>query len=184
MPADLSRPKLGERGLDLLSDMANWGERKYLPGEVDVFKIDHRHELYGHMNVNYLRLDRLPLYDEGWQPILDALRGGKFFVTTGEVLLREFTVAGRESGATVTPGADGRPELRVTLEWTFPLRFAEVVSGDGTNVYRERIDLADTDPFGRRTLNLKPDLRGRKWVRFEIWDVAANGAFTQPVWLE
>ena len=23
----------------------------------------------------------------------------------------------------------------------------------------------------------------RKWVRFEVWDVAANGAFTQPVWL-
>ena len=27
------------------------------------------------------------------------------------------------------------------------------------------------------------NLRGRKWVRFEAWDVAANGAFTQPVWL-
>jgi hypothetical protein len=184
MPADLSRPRLGERGLDLLSDMANWGQRKYLPGEVDVFKIDHTHELYGHMNVNYLRLDRLPRYDEGWRPILDALRGGKFFVTTGEVLLREFTVAGQESGATVKLDSDGRPEVRATLEWTFPLRFAEVVSGDGRQVFRERIDLADTGPFGRRTLTLTPDLRGRTWVRFEAWDVAANGAFTQPIWLE
>ena len=33
------------RGLDLLDDMANWGQKKYLPGEVDVFKIDHTHEL-------------------------------------------------------------------------------------------------------------------------------------------
>ena len=46
--------------LDLLDDMANWGQRKYLLGEVDVFKIDHTHELYGHMNVNYLQLDRRP----------------------------------------------------------------------------------------------------------------------------
>ncbi len=63
----LPRPP-GRRGLDLLDDMANWGEQKYLPGEVDVFKIDHTHELYGHMNINYLRLedDRLPRFDEGW----------------------------------------------------------------------------------------------------------------------
>jgi hypothetical protein len=36
MPGDLSRERLGERCLDLLNDMANWGQRKYLPGEVDV----------------------------------------------------------------------------------------------------------------------------------------------------
>jgi len=72
MPGDLSRPKLGERGLDLLDDMSNWGQRKQLLGEVDVFKIDRSHELYGHMNVNYVRLPRLPRYDEGWQPVMDA----------------------------------------------------------------------------------------------------------------
>jgi hypothetical protein len=184
MPADLSRPRLGERALDLLDDMANWGPKKYMPGEVDVFKIDHTHELYGHMNINYLRLDRLPRFDEGWQPILDALRAGKFFVTTGEVLLHEFTVGGKGAGDTLRPGADGRPEVRVDVEWTFPLAFAEVISGDGRKVYRERVPLADTGPFGRRTLTLRPDLRGRKWVRFEVWDVAVNGTFTQPVWLE
>ena len=74
MPADLSRPKLGERVLELLDDMANWGQRKYAPGEVDVFKIDHTHELYGHMNVNYLRLNRLPRFDEDWHPIVDVSR--------------------------------------------------------------------------------------------------------------
>jgi hypothetical protein len=102
MPADLSRERLGERGLDLLNDMANWGQRKYMPGEVDVFKIDHTHELYGHMNINYVRLDRLPRFDEGWQPILDALRRGQFFVTTGEILLREFSVGGKGSGEALT----------------------------------------------------------------------------------
>ena len=35
----------------------------------------------------------------------------------------------------------------------------------------------------RRTLTLRPELRGRLWVRLEVWDIATNGAFTQPVWL-
>jgi hypothetical protein len=183
MPADLSRPRLGERALDLLDDMENWGQRKFLVGEVDVFKIDHTHELYGHMNINYLRLDRLPRFDEGWQPVLDALRQGRFFVSTGEVRVRDFTVGGKPSGATVALDSDGRPELRMALDWTFPLQFAEVISGDGMSVYRERIELADTGSFGERTLTLTPDLRGRQWVRVAAWDIAANGSFTQPVWL-
>ncbi len=182
MPADLSRPRLGERSLDLLDDMSNWGGRKYLPGEVDVFKIDPAHELYGHMNVNYVRLDRLPRFSEGWQPLLDALRGGRFFVTTGEVLIRAFSVGGKASGETLDLPPDGKVELRTALEWTFPLEFADVISGDGEKVYRERIPLADTQAFGSRALTLDLDLKGRRWVRFEVWDAAANGAFTQPVW--
>jgi hypothetical protein len=183
MPIDLSRDRLGERSLNLLDDMANWGPHKYMPGEVDVFKIDHTHELYGHMNINYLRLARLPRFEEGWQPILDALRAGQFFVTTGEVLLQEFTVGGKRSGETLSLKGEKQPELRVTLDWTFPLRFVEVISGDGSQVYRERTDLADTTSFGNRTLVLRPNLQGKKWVRLETWDVACNGSFTQPVWL-
>ncbi len=185
MPADLSHDRLGRRALDLLDDMANWGQQKYLPGEVDVFKIDHTHELYGHMNINYIRMDgdRLPRFEEGWQPVLDSLRAGRFFVTTGEVLIPEFTVNGQRSGSTVALKPGEKPEIKADLTWTFPMRFAEVISGDGTRVFRERIDLSDTGSFTRRTLRLSPDLAGRKWVRFEAWDVAANGAFTQPVWL-
>jgi hypothetical protein len=184
MPADLSRLRLGERGLDLLDDMANWGQRKYVLGEVDVFKIDRTHELFGHMNVNYVRLDRLPRFDDGWQSVLEALRAGQFFVTTGEILLCDFSVGGQPSGETLGLKAGERPELRVTLDWTFPLRFAEIISGDGEKVYRERIPLEDTRPFSHRMLSRRIELRGRKWVRFEAWDVAANGAFTQPVWLQ
>ncbi|MBI3878487.1 MAG: hypothetical protein HY301_00275, partial [Verrucomicrobia bacterium] len=150
--------------------------------EVDTFKLFNDHEIYGHMNINYVQLDRLPHFDNGWQPVLDALRHGKFFTTTGEVLIKKFTVGGKGSGETLKSAT--RPELRVELDWTFPLKFAEVISGDGTKVYRERIELADTSAFSQRTLTLTPELRGRKWVRFEVWDVAANGAFTQPVWLE
>ncbi len=184
MPADLSRPRLGDRGLDLLDDMSNWGRKKLLLGEVDVFKVDHTHELYGHMNINYVKLDRLPRFDEGWEPILGALRAGRFFVTTGEVLLNDATIGGREGGQTLNLPPDGRPEVRVDLSWTFPLKFAEVVSGDGRQVYRDRIDLSDTPAFGRKTITLNPDLTGRTWARLEVWDIATNGAFTQPVWIE
>jgi hypothetical protein len=150
-------------------------------GEVDVFKIDHTHELYGHMNVNYVKLDRVPRFEEGWRPLLDALRSGQFFVTTGEMLIPRFTVGGKESGETASLAGD--LTLEAELRWTFPLAFAELVSGDGRDVFRERIDLADTAPFGQRTLSLKPKLAARRWVRLQVWDIAGNGAFTQPVWL-
>jgi hypothetical protein len=184
MPGDLSREKLGERVLDLLDDMANWGQKKYIPGEVDVFTLDHTHELYGHMNINYLQMDRMPRYEEGWQPVLDVLRGGRFFVTTGEILLPLFSVGGKGSGDVIKLTAGEQPEIKADVQWTFPLAFAEVISGDGQKVYRERIDLKDTTAFGKRTLVHKPNLQGRRWVRLEVWDVAANGAFTQPVWIE
>ncbi len=169
--------------LDLLDDMANWGAKKQVIGEVDVFKLDHTHELYGHMNINYLRLDRVPRARGGWQPVLDAIREGRFFVTTGEVLLHDFKVGGKASGETLALSTSDRPEIEVTLEWTFPMEFAELVSGNRTQVYR-RIDLTDTESFGRKTLKLQPELAGRTWIRVEAWDVAGNGTFSSPVWLE
>ncbi|HEV3120460.1 MAG TPA: hypothetical protein VGY53_01090, partial [Isosphaeraceae bacterium] len=183
MPADLSRQRLGERVLNLFSDMDNWGQKKHVLGEVDVFKLDHTHELYGHMNINYLRLDKLPKFEEGWQPVLDALKNGEFFTTTGEVLVREFTVGGKKSGETLAVGNGDRPEVHARLEWTFPLKFVEVISGNGKRVFHHRIDLEDTEPFGHRTISVKLDLSGCTWVRLEAWDVATDGAFTQPVWL-
>ena len=184
MPADLSSPRLGSRSLDLLDDMANWGQRKYVLGEVDVFRVQPDYELYGHSNVNYLQLDRVPRFKDGWQGILDTLRGGRFFVTTGEVLIPSFTLDGQSSGETLNLKPDGTAMLEADLEWTFPLSFAEVISGDGQSVTRERIRLEDTGPFGTRRLRVPLKLAGRKWARLEVWDIAANGAFTQPVWIE
>ncbi len=185
MPADLSHDQLGRRVLDLMDDMANWGEAKYVLGEVDVFKLDHTHELYGHMNVNYIRLepDALPKFSDGWRSILDSLRLGQFFVTTGEVLIPEFQVNGKPSGAGVVVKPGEKVEIRVDLSWTFPLRQVELISGDGLKVFRERIDCSDTGPFDKRSMQLSRDLTGRTWIRLEAWDIAGNGAFTQPVWL-
>jgi hypothetical protein len=184
MPLDLSLDRLGMRVLDLQDDMANRGEQKHVLGEVDIFRVERDMETYAHMNINYLRLDRVPRYAEGWQPVLDALRDGRFFVSTGEVLIPEYALGGQESGGTLVLPADGRVELRARLEWTFPLSFAEVVSGDGREVYRQRISLLDTPGFGSRELVVPLELKGRTWVRFEVWDVARNGAFMPPVWLK
>jgi len=184
MPGDLSIPRLGTRVLDLLDDMSNWGAAKQVLGEVDVFQIEPDHELYAHMNVNYLRLDKLPRFDDGWQSVLDVLRDGKFFVTTGEVLIPRFTVNGIESGDRAQVSADKSAEVKFELAWTFPLAFAEVISGDGRQVQRHRIDLSDMGSFGTASLTEKVDLAGARWVRLEVWDIATSGAFTQPVWLE
>ena len=183
MPADLSRPTLGWRVLDLLDDMCNWGVKKHVLGEVDTFRMEPDFETYAHMNINYLRLTKLPRYDDGWQPVLDALRAGEFFTTTGEVLIPGFTVGGRQSGQTLELARNATPVLEANLEWTFPLTFAEIISGDGQKVFRQRIDLSDSESFGTRKVRLPLDLKGRTWVRFEVWDIAVNGAFTQPVWL-
>jgi hypothetical protein len=184
MPADLSHPRLGKRVLDLMDDMANWGQHKFVLGEVDVFRVEPDHELYGHMNINYLKLDRLPRFDDGWQPVLDALRAGRFFVSTGEVLLPEFTVGGKESGQTLRLGGKTTVELEARLEWIFPPAFAEIIWGDGTHVHSRRIDLIDGEAFSSRRLRVGVELKGARWVRLEAWDVAANGAFSQPVWVE
>jgi hypothetical protein len=184
LPADLSQPRLGVRALDLLDDLANWGQRKYLLGEVDVFRVQPDYELYGNMNINYLRLDRLPRFDDGWQPVVDALRGGRFFVSTGEVLMPEFRVGGRESGQTLRLSGDTTVEVTARLEWTFPPAFAEVVWGDGNRVRRRRVDLSGEEAFGGKVLRVPVDLKGARWVRLEAWDVAANGAFSEPVWVE
>lgn len=186
MPADYSLPRLGTRVLNLLDDMNNWAavpsERKFTPGEVDVFQITGDSELYAHMNINYLRLPgSLPTHATGWASVLDALRGGRFFTTTGEVLIPEFTVDGVQSGG--EDSAKGVVQIHARIEGTFPLQYAEVISGNGKQVYRDRIDLTNDGPFAARALDRKLNLKGRKWVRLEVWDVAQNGAFTQPVFL-
>ena len=167
MPGDLSEPRMGVRSLDLLDDMNLWGQRKMILGEVDCFTIDDTHEIYAHMNVNYLRLAKLP-GSETWSPVLDVLRRGDFFVTTGEVLIHSC----RREGAKVL----------VDVEWTLPLGQAEVVTCNGTHVQRKTIPLAGTKEFGRRTFEWPLAQDNVQWFRVEVWDVGYDGAFTQPIY--
>ncbi len=183
MPADLSLPKLGLRVLDLMDDMANWGLRKHVLAEADLFQIEPDFELYAHMNVNYLQLDSLPSYNQGWQPVLDVMKQGKFFVSTGEIVFPSFTVNGKTSGE-VVPAGNGNVQVKLAASWTYPLNYAEIISGDGKQVFRQHIDLKNTEAFGKKNFVFNADLKGRKLVRLEMWDAAANGAFTQCVWLD
>lgn len=184
IPADLSQPRLGKRVLDLMDDMANWGHKKYAIAEADLFKLEPHYEIYGHLNVNYLELDELPKFQDGWQVVLDAMEHGKFFASTGEVLIPQFTVNGKKTGESLRLSGRANAVVTLDIDWTFPLNFVEIISGDGTNVYRQHISLEDTQAFGRKTFTFDADLKAKKWVRAEVWDVAANGAFTQFIWIE
>lgn len=183
MPADLSEPRLGRRVLDLLDDMNNWGEKKTVITEADLFTITPENEMYAHLNVNYLMMDQLPEFDKGWQPVVDAMQRGKFFGSTGEVLIPELKINGKISGETLNLNADGTADIRMKLLWTFPMNFIEVISGDGKKVYRDRIDLSKTKAFGDQLFQFKTKLSGRKWVRVEAWDIAVNGAFSQTFYI-
>jgi hypothetical protein len=184
IPADLSLPTLSKRVLNLLDDMSNWGLKKHIIAESDIFTITEQNEMYAHLNVNYLQLDKIPDFKDGWKPVLDAMRRGQFFVSTGEVLLPVYTVNGKKSGETAKVTPSGKTKIVLSADWTFPLNFAEIVSGDGKKVYRKRINLNNTKAFRKKQFEFTVNLTNRKWVRVELWDIAANGAFTQQVWLE
>lgn len=183
MPADLSKQRLGIRVFDLMDDTNNWGEKKSTIAESDLFTISYENEMYAHMNINYMQMERLPSYEQGWQPLLTAMQQGRFFSTTGEILIPSFSVNNAGSGETVAKTKDGKASIKLNLEWTFPLSFIEIISGDGQKVYHKRISLNHTKAFGSNDFIFDVDLSDRKWVRVEVWDVAVNGAFTQTVYL-
>jgi hypothetical protein len=146
---------------------------KYIIADIDTYQKGPEDDLYPNFPVNYLRLDRVPGPDEDWAPVLKALRDGRFFVTTGEILIRSYGVEG--TGDTRTISAD--------VEWTFPLSFVEVVWGDGHTIDRQVISATDLPAFGTRHFALPFNAKGKAWVRFAVWDSAGNGAFVQPIWL-
>ena len=107
-------------------------------------------------------------------------------MTTGEVLIPEFSVNGKGSGSTIElPSKGGHAEVHARLRWTFPLRFAELISGDGVTVSSPADRSVGYRAVWRQGAEvLEIDLTGKNWVRLEAWDIACNGAFTQPVWLK
>jgi hypothetical protein len=174
LPVDLSESRLCEvRCLGTLDDMNNWAGPKYLVAEGDTYAKFPDDDTYPHLMVNYIKLERLPGFEEDWTPIVRAMRSGDFFVTSGEVLFKSFAVEG--TGQQRTLVAD--------LEWTFPLEFVEVVWGDGQKIDRKVITATDQPPFGSHRFRIPFDATNQKWVRFAAWDSAGNGAFWQPVHL-
>jgi hypothetical protein len=106
--------------------------------------------------------------------VVEGIRTGNFFGTTGEVLFHNWGVEG--SGA--------KSVYAASIEYTFPLEFAELVWSDGNKVDRKIITLTDTTPFGTKDFKIPFDTTGKKWVRFAVWDSAGDGAYVQPIALK
>jgi len=172
MPSDLSSPRLGERGFKTLDDLNNLGLHKHMVGEVDVFQISAADELYAHMNINYLRLPSVPSFDS-YDQVIKAAAKGDGFITTGEILLPDVALSAI---------SDHRIKVTANISSTFPLRMAEVVWGDGAHTRHEIIDLQSTPAFDLHNYTWQAETPGWKWARFAVWDIAGDGAFTNPIW--
>ena len=172
LPADLSQARLCEvRCFSTLDDMNNWGAPKLLVSEGDTYAKFPDDETYPYLSVNYVKLDRVPRYNEDWSPMLNAIRAGNYFVTSGEVLIKNYALEGSGDHRTIA----------AEIEWTYPLEFLEVVWGDGQKADRQIIPATSYAPFGSHTFRIPVDVAGKKWVRFAAWDSAGDGAFVQPI---
>jgi hypothetical protein len=171
MPADRSNLRQGIRALNLLDDMNNWSLPKRLLAETDMFAIDSTSELYAHMNANYVRIGELPDFDH-YGRMLEAVSRGEYFISMGEVLLPEVEISKAPPSAI---------KATAHVQWTFPLAFGEIVWGDGKQTFTRTFDLTETRPFGNATFEWNTEARNWQWARVEVWDVAGNGAFINPV---
>jgi hypothetical protein len=172
MPSDLSSPRLGERAFKTVDDVNNLGLHKVMLGEVDMFQISKTDELYGHMNVNYVRIGSLPDFDH-YKNLLDAVAQGDSFISTGEVLMPHIKI--------LSAGGDSI-HVEVETSSTFPLRIAEVVWGDGKSTHTVRFELDTTHEFEKRTFQWNVTGPSWKWARVAVWDIAGGGAFSNPTW--
>src|SRR5712691_6412666 len=161
--------------IDTMNNMyAGLGIRpKYVIADIDTYKKGPEDDLYANFPVNYLKIDKTPGPDDDYGPILQSLRDGNFFATTGEILIRNYSVAGTGNQRTISADVD----------WTFPLSFVEVVWSDGKKVDRQVISATELAPFGTKHFAIPFDATGKAWVRFAVWDSAGDGAFAQPVWV-
>ena len=176
MGLDGSEQRLCEfRCQTLWDEMNNWiadtpARLKYIQAITETYQQGPGDDFYANSPANYVKLDALPA-DGNWHPIIDAMKRGDYFWTSGEVLIPSYSVQG--TGAKRTIAAE--------VEWTFPLEFVELVWGDGTKVDRQIISATDAGPHGRKRFEIPFDATGKKWVRFAAWDTAGNGAMVQPV---
>jgi len=173
LPVDLSQERLCEtRCFGVNDDMSNWAPKpKFMLAEGDTYMKRPDDDTYPFLAINYLKLDKVPAWNESWAPIVEGIHEGNFFGTTGEILFHSWGIEG--SGA--------KSVYTATFEYTFPLEFAEVVWSDGSKVDRKMVRLTDTTAFGTKTLRIPFDATGKKWVRLAVWDSAGDGAWTQPV---
>jgi hypothetical protein len=176
MGVDRSEKRLCDyRCMPLFDEMNNWvadlpGPPKYMDAITETYEIGPGDDFYGNSPVTYVHTEGTPTADN-LRPVVDAMRKGEFFATSGEVLIPSYSISG--TGA--------KRVIHAEVQWTFPLEFAEVVWGDGVKTDRQIIKLTEMGEFGKHRFDLPFDATGKKWVRFAVWDSAGNGGLVQPV---
>jgi len=182
MGIDASEIRLGEyRFLSMWNEVNNWMAQQGLPPKYALAISETRSDIgergkpleddtYGMSPVNYLKIDRVPSVDD-MSAVINVLKSGEFFVTTGEVLIPDFEVM----------GTGGDRKFVAEVQWTFPLEFVELIWGDGESTNRQLIETSDLEDFGTKRFEIPFSIQGKKWIRFAAWDVAGNGALLQPV---
>ncbi|HEY4382097.1 MAG TPA: hypothetical protein VGN01_17240 [Acidobacteriaceae bacterium] len=173
LPVDQSQKRLCEvRCFGLNDEMSNWAPKpKFMLAEGDTYMKRPDDDTYPFLAINYVKMDKVPAWNESWAPVVEGIHSGNFFGTTGEILFHDWKIEG--SGT--------KSVYMANIEYTFPLDFAEVVWSDGTNVDRKIVSLTDTTQFGTKSLRIPFDATGKKWVRLAVWDAAGDGAWLQPV---
>jgi hypothetical protein len=166
------------RCLPVLDEMNNAiadlsGPPKYLEAISELHMEGPGDDVYANNPVTYVKVQQAPALDN-WAPIIDGMRRGDDFVSSGEVLIPSYNVDGVGDQRTIV--AD--------VQWTFPLEFVEVVWGDGQRIDHQIISATDLPPFGRHIFRIPFNAAGKKWVRFAAWDSAGDGALAQPVKLQ
>ena len=175
MGVDGSERKTCEiRCLPLIDDEANWVVDKPEPLKYAIAISEVRHQqagddIYSGSPVTYLHVKDLPSASDP-SPVIEALKTGDMFITTGEVLVPNFEVRGTGDKRTIV--AD--------VQWTFPLDEVELVWGDGKKTGHQSISTKDLAPFGSHHFEIPFDAKGKKWVRFAAWDSAYEGAILEP----
>lgn len=134
------------------NDINNWSDRpKYIISELDTYsKVEESEEdweLYNQTNCTYVKLDKIPEPDN-WQELVDALRTGKHFYSTGEILLESSNIQ------------DGMAEA--TFNWTYPLTNVQLVYSDGKNVNTIDLPQNSCKNFSAETFQIEFP-KGMKW---------------------
>ena len=119
-------------------------------------------------NCTYVKLDKLPDSDN-WEALTDALREGKHFYSTGEILLESCSIT------------DGCCDC--TFSWTYPLAYIQLVYSDGEHVTAIDLPKDDTSPYGKEDIHITFP-KGMKWARVLATDIAGNSVFGMPVFVK
>ena len=72
---------------------------KYIIADIDTYSKSPEDDTSANFPVNYLKLDTVPGPDQDWSPVLKAMRDGNFFVSTGEILIKNYAITGTGSAA-------------------------------------------------------------------------------------